>query len=451
MGQLEELMAHRQSVESNIEKSFGTGFDLNDEFEKARSGVYKDTAENRRLKRVGQKYGSSAAPDQGGATPQGKKAEEGGQKPEGKADSGKLANYASGASDDALKRAAADKNAAPEVKAAAQAELKKRGGGENSGNNGEKGYDETYLKKLLSGETDSNDILNIDSNETGKDSKFGEFSLREFYRAVNDFNNASEKELSKLEKVSKKDYKENPIPHYAAYLKAIDVIRDLRKNGDENFKEKSSKTEQSPAEKRKENVANNSVNLVNGLKNSGEVEMDWLTTKSGIKALKKFRKAAMEFSKKNPDAEFTPEMCEAIAGLPIDEFIEEYGEYNGIEDYANAVGEYFETIGDFEDSDEEDEEMWKFQKEMKKRISDAQNEIKSAMKADQGQLRDDKSGKKAMKEMQSAAAKFVKNNPDLKLSGSDWEAIVDGENLDRYKHYAGFKELNEAIDNYINN
>lgn len=132
MGQLEELMAHRQSVESNIEKSFGTGFDLNDEFEKARSGVYKDTAENRRLKRVGQKYGTSAAPDQGGATSQGKKAEEGGQKPEGKVDSGKLANYASDASDEALKRAAADKNAAPEVKAAAQAELKKRGGKENS-------------------------------------------------------------------------------------------------------------------------------------------------------------------------------------------------------------------------------------------------------------------------------------------------------------------------------
>lgn len=131
MGQLEELMAHRRSIESNIEKSFGVGFDLNDEFEKARSGVYKDTAENRRLKRVGQKYGSSAAPEQGGATPQGKKAEEGGQKPEGKADSGKLANYASGASDDALKRAAADKNAAPEVKAAAQAELKKRGSSDN--------------------------------------------------------------------------------------------------------------------------------------------------------------------------------------------------------------------------------------------------------------------------------------------------------------------------------
>ena len=91
MGQLEELMAHRRSIESNIEKSFGVGFDLNDEFEKARSGVYKDTAENRRLKRVGQKYGTSAAPDQGGETPQGKKAEEGGQKP----DSGKLILLAS--------------------------------------------------------------------------------------------------------------------------------------------------------------------------------------------------------------------------------------------------------------------------------------------------------------------------------------------------------------------
>jgi len=49
---LEELNLQRKATKLNIEKSF-----VND-IEKARSGVYTDTAENRKLQRVGQHYGS---------------------------------------------------------------------------------------------------------------------------------------------------------------------------------------------------------------------------------------------------------------------------------------------------------------------------------------------------------------------------------------------------------
>ena len=48
----EELNKRREEVAANIAKSF------ENDIEKARSGIYEDTPENRRLNRVGQQYGS---------------------------------------------------------------------------------------------------------------------------------------------------------------------------------------------------------------------------------------------------------------------------------------------------------------------------------------------------------------------------------------------------------
>lgn len=119
MGQLEDLIARRNTVAANIEKACNTGFDLNEELEKARSGVYADTAENRKMNRVGQKYGSEKKEDESKGQREKKQEEEG---------SGKnVSEHAAEASDEALKRAAADDKASPEVKAAAEKEMKKRG------------------------------------------------------------------------------------------------------------------------------------------------------------------------------------------------------------------------------------------------------------------------------------------------------------------------------------
>ncbi len=49
---MNDIMKHRLNVSQNILKSFDT------DIEKARYGIYEDNAENRRLGRVGQKYGS---------------------------------------------------------------------------------------------------------------------------------------------------------------------------------------------------------------------------------------------------------------------------------------------------------------------------------------------------------------------------------------------------------
>lgn len=50
---MNNIQEHRNFVQSQIEKSFA------DDIEKARVGVYADNAQNRRLMRVGQKYGES--------------------------------------------------------------------------------------------------------------------------------------------------------------------------------------------------------------------------------------------------------------------------------------------------------------------------------------------------------------------------------------------------------
>lgn len=124
MGQLEDLLGRQQQVANNIEKSCNGGFDLNQELEKARSGIYADNAENRRLHRVGQKYGSDKKPEEQGNERQPKQGEE---------NSG-YQKMASQASDGALKRAAADEEADPKVREMAKQELKKRG---SKGNNKE--------------------------------------------------------------------------------------------------------------------------------------------------------------------------------------------------------------------------------------------------------------------------------------------------------------------------
>ena len=98
-----------------LEKAFGS-----EEIEKARHGVYADNAENRAKQRVGQEYGQAAQPQEPGEKRQPKGGEEGG---------GDIKSYASNASDEALKRAAADKNAKPEVREAAKNELANRGNG----------------------------------------------------------------------------------------------------------------------------------------------------------------------------------------------------------------------------------------------------------------------------------------------------------------------------------
>lgn len=101
-----------------IAKAFGV------DIEKGRHGVYEDNAENRRLNRVGQEYGHKAEEKQsaGKQPKQGEQTEQ-----ERKTSAATMESAAQGASDGALKRAAADPKAPDDVKAAAKKELENRG------------------------------------------------------------------------------------------------------------------------------------------------------------------------------------------------------------------------------------------------------------------------------------------------------------------------------------
>lgn len=58
------INARRKAVAENIEKAMTVGFTPDEELEKARSGIYADTAENRKLGRVGLQYGGKKQPEQ---------------------------------------------------------------------------------------------------------------------------------------------------------------------------------------------------------------------------------------------------------------------------------------------------------------------------------------------------------------------------------------------------
>lgn len=110
---MENILEHRLAVQQNIEKGFNDGTNLNKEFEKARSGVYEDTAKNRKLNRVGQQYGGKKQEESKGEDSRKKKQD--------------VSSYAKNASEGALKRAAADEKAPEDVRNAAKKELEKRG------------------------------------------------------------------------------------------------------------------------------------------------------------------------------------------------------------------------------------------------------------------------------------------------------------------------------------
>ena len=110
---------------ANIQSQFVNSEELQkgeqDELEKARHGTYADTAENRRLNRVGQEYGHKAEEKQ----PSGQRTK---KTEEASGAGGKtVADHAADTDSKVLQKVVDDPNAKPELKEAAQAELKKRG------------------------------------------------------------------------------------------------------------------------------------------------------------------------------------------------------------------------------------------------------------------------------------------------------------------------------------
>ena len=115
---MNDILKHREDIKNNILKSFKTDLEKSEngsDIEKARSGVYADTAENRKLNRVGQQYGSKKQEDE----PNG---EQSSKQEENKT----LSEYAKETNDETFKKVIANKKASEELKNEAKKELERR-------------------------------------------------------------------------------------------------------------------------------------------------------------------------------------------------------------------------------------------------------------------------------------------------------------------------------------
>lgn len=181
----------KRLVQSRVEKSFQDGLNLNEEIEieKARHGVYADNAENRRLNRVGQEYGHAA-----------EKKEPTGKSTVGNSEQPTVEDHAGNASDEALKRAAADKNAKPEVREAAQKELEKRGDSSDEKKNDKKSGKKNEYDGILDDEGGINEEHPIGKRyrELMKNAHRTDEERKEFNKLSKKIQNIKEKNVEKL-------------------------------------------------------------------------------------------------------------------------------------------------------------------------------------------------------------------------------------------------------------
>lgn len=442
---LEELNLQREVTKRNIEKAFGL------DIEKARSGVYADTAENRKLQRVGQHYGGRKQEQPTAGQPRAKKQEEqpksgGEQKPA----AGSKADIYSKMSQDEKIQVGSVLGKLMNILGADKykkeidpnkIKLTKTDDGnwkiEHNGNSistiSTSSISEDTAKKIGWLKEDGKDKVNVEGNKSDIPNSYGRVKREDYERALNEWKDVKDSSLARY--LTDKDV-------WPSVKAAAETI--LLDRGKNNLVDRAKRLL-----KREQNIPNNSLKIVNAVKTAGEGNGGFITTKSGLSALKNLRKEAANFAKKNPDVEFDDEMASALVELPVDEFIDEYGDYNGLEEFVEALEQYYESLDEYTDSEDDEREMLKYEKELRVRKANAEKDVESAIIADQGGIANDEETKNKLNNIKRAASDFMEKNPDLRISKYGWSKIVDGGNVNSYKMYDGFKELNDAIDEYM--
>ena len=120
---MDDILKHREDIKNNILKSFQVDLQKSEEndIEKARSGVYGDTAENRKLSRVGQKYGSKKQDDEVSSQSSSKQNEDNHSK-----NSKSIEEHAKNTSEETLKKVSENEKAPEDLRNAAKKELENR-------------------------------------------------------------------------------------------------------------------------------------------------------------------------------------------------------------------------------------------------------------------------------------------------------------------------------------
>jgi len=271
------------------------------------------------------------------------------------------------------------------------------------------------------------------SGKTAIDSKYGKYDAKEYLRVFYEFRDAP----NSLLKSVRLNHKSNS-PFDVADRKAVDEILEKRKAGDKMFQPKEKKIE----EKTSNPIQVGTHNFVRALRTNTEgIEGDFTPSKECLKALRNYRVAAFNFVKKNPE----------VAKLSIDEILDMFNpdnyhnyadKYKGFEELYNAADDYYDWSMEFVMEDDISE---KIEKKAKKTSEDAI----SAIISDQGQVGNDKESKKKLDAIKSAVIKFVKKNPDVNITISGWDSILNGEGQKKFGYYEGFDELDKVIDDYL--
>lgn len=437
---MENLISeHRKRVAENIEKSFNGDLDI----EKARSGVYADTAENRKLQRVGQHYGGRKQEQPTAGQPRAKKQEEqpkggGEQKPDTNSRADIYNNMSDGEKSQinnvlhSLKIENPNGNKL-ELKSKDDKQFEVIYDGKSSGVISKEQIKDDVAKKIGWLKEGDGNKGNGESNKSDIPNSYGRVKREDYEYHLDRWKDANDSSLVHF--LTDKDV-------WPSVKAAAETI--LLDRGKNNLVDRAKRLL-----KREQNIPNNSIKIVNAVKTAGEGNGGFVTTKSGLSALKNLRKAVENFAKKNPDVEFDDEMASALVELPVDEFIDEYGDYNGLEEFGEALEQYGEALEEYTGDEEDEKEELRFEKELRKRKDDARKDVIAALEADQGGLLDDEDSKKKIEAIQQAAVEFVEKNPDLKITTNGWETIVDGMNINKYKKYDGFEKLNNCIENYF--
>lgn len=362
---MNDILKHRQEVKANIQRLFGEGIDCNSEFqkaqdaeiEKARHGTYADTAQNRRLNRVGQEYGHKAQEQE----PSGKQSKGSGEDAGGK----DYSSHAQGASDEALKRAAADEKADKGVRDAAKKELEKRGKSGGGDDGGEKEmsireqdmrtWDDNQLKKVL-----DDDDYDEEDKRVAKDelSKRGGFNKK--MEKVKQ--NLSSKLIGDGKRFSDEDefdgfvnyirinpesayYYEANHPETAELVEAVakemGVKLPPRQKVIDKIKEDEEESRRAEEEWRAKERIKMAKDPAHAIERSVSLEWGEPSGRKERAMMKKVKDAAKEFLQKNPKLKMTMEDWDAIAeGVEDAPELQKLSSLEGYRELADAIDKY---------------------------------------------------------------------------------------------------------------
>lgn len=422
----------KRLVQERIEKSFNDGLSISEEIEKGRHGIYEDNAENRRKNRVGQEYGHAAQQKELSGK------QHGAAKPDEKES---ISNQAAWASDDALKRAAADKKAKPEVREAAKKELAKReahqkelakhGGDNKSGKTASDARKDEILKKLKQNTVESKEARKAKSSRLKSILEDGTNKDDSIFMSKNE---------SYFKDVLKKHG-----------FDSFDDFEDWGAegaDGDWDKYEKIFKTcfNKIPADKFSETKKSSGIN-----ESHGEKLIDNALQQMGYESGRKFEDRSVyakqlsdwvnEFASKNDKTpsemyDWLDDNMETLYNLDemdMDE-LDEYSNFEGWDELNDIINEMSDA---FENPDKEE--------------ADFEETFLGALKSDMGELDNSRKGKAAQKKLVELARDFANKNPDLNLTIEDWQDIIGGdvdESDEKYGKLKGFRKLSNALERF---